>query len=325
MSLRKVVLLAVVLAASGNVIAQTDVTSYPQKPIRMIVTTPAGSAGDFFFRIVADGLSAHYKQQVFVENRPGAGGLIGATALVTAPPDGYTVGIASTAHLVAPMLQKKPPYRPIEDVTPITVITSIPSVVIVNTRLPAKNIQQLVASAKAKPGALNFASLGDGTATHLAAGIFNHAAGMPATHIPFRNTSDMQTALMSGEVHYAVLLLPIAAPILKSDRARALAVTSATRSPVMPDVPTLAESGIVEGESDAFVGLVGPANMSREIAAKLSKDIAIVLSKPETRDKFATQGAVPVLDSSPEKLGNLLKNEHERYRKLISTLGLQAR
>jgi len=319
MKLCKAALLAVSLALFGSATAQ----DYPAKPIRMIMSTPAGSAGDFFFRIIADGLSELYKQQVFVENRPGAGGLIGATAIVSAPPDGYTIGIASTAHLVAPMLQKKPPYRPIEDVTPIALATAIPSAVIVNVNLPAKNVGELVALAKAKPGTLNFASLGNGTATHLAAAIFNHAAGMPVTHVPFRNVSDMQVALMSGEVHYAVLLVPIAAPILKADRARALAITSSTRSTAMPDVPTLAESGLAGGESDAFVGIVGPANMSPEIVRKLNAGIDAVLRKPETRERFATQGAVPILGTTPEQVGAMLRKEQERYRELISRLGLK--
>ena len=319
MKLCKAALLAVSLSIFGSAMAQ----DFPTKPVRIIVTTPAGSAGDFFLRVLADGLSAIYKQQVFVENRPGAGGLIGATAIVTAPPDGHTIGIASTAHIVAPMLQKNPPYRPIEDVTPITLITTIPSAVIVNVNVPAKSVQALVALAKAKPGELNFASLGNGTATHLAAAIFNHAAGVPVTHVPFRNVSDMQVALMSGVVQYAVLLVPIAAPILKAERARALAITSGTRSAAMPEVPTLAESGVTEGESDAFVGLVGPANMSPDIARKLNADIAIVLGKPETRERFATQGAVPILGTTPEQFGAMLRKEQVRYRDLISRLGLQ--
>lgn len=317
--------LTVVLGLVGNAKAQgaSPVESYPAKPVRLIMSTPAGSAGDFFFRVIADGLSEIYKQQVYVENRPGAGGLIGATAIVTAAPDGYTLGIASTAHIVAPMLQKKPPYRPVDDVTPVALITAIPSAVILSVDVPAQNVAQLIALAKSKPRALNFASLGNGTATHLAAAIFNHAAGIPVTHVPFRNVSDMQVALMSGEVHYAVLLVPIASPILRGGRARALAVTSTSRSTAMPEIPTLAEAGLTGGESDAFVGLVGPANMSREIARKLNADIATVLRKPETREKFATQGAVPILGTSPEEFGAMLKKEEERYRDLITSLGLQ--
>jgi tripartite-type tricarboxylate transporter receptor subunit TctC len=327
MNLLKAALMAFALSFVANAMAQTGsaAQSYPTKPIRIIVTTPAGSAGDFFLRIIADGLSDLYKQQVLVENRPGAGGLIGASAIVSASPDGYTIGIASIAHMVSPMLQKKPPYRPIEDVTPIALITAIPSVVIVNANVPAKDVRQLVALAKSKPGVLNFASLGDGTATHLAAVIFNNAAGVPVTHVPFRNVSDMQTALMSGEVHYAVLLVPIAAPVLRAERGRALAITSRSRSTALPDVPTLAESGITGGESDAFVGLVGPANMNPEIVRKLNADIGTVLRKPETRERFATQGAVPILDTTPEQFGAMLKSEHERYRELISALGLQQR
>lgn len=316
------------LSPFASAIAQTGAPiaeqSYPAKPVRIIVTTPPGSAGDFFVRTVANGLSELYKQQVLVENRPGAGGLIGATAIVTAPPDGYTIGIASTAHVVAPLLQAKPAYRPIEDITPIALLTSIPSVVVVNANLPAKDIQQLIAIAKAKPGTLNFASLGDGTATHLAAAILNHAADVRVTHIPFRTVSDAQTALMSGEVHYAVWLLPIAVPVLRGERARAIAVTSSTRSSAMPEVPTLAEGGLARGESDALVGLVGPANLSREIVAKLNADIAAVLRRSETRERFAAQGAVPVSDTSPEEYGRILKNDHERYRALIS-LGLKQR
>jgi tripartite-type tricarboxylate transporter receptor subunit TctC len=296
--------------------------SFPTKPIRVIVTTPAGSGADFFARVVANGLTESYKQQVIVDNRPGAGGLIGATAIAQSAPDGYTLGIASTSHVVAPVLQVKPPYRPIEDFTPIALLTAIPAVVVASPTLPVKTVQDLIALAKAKPGQLNFASLGDGTAAHLQAEIFNRGAGIKVTHVPFKSVGDSHTAVISGDVHYLVYVVPSAMPLVKG-KGRALAITGPRRSSALPDVPTLRESGVAAGESETLMGVVGPANMPAAIATQLHRDIATVLRSSETRERFATQGGTPAPDVTAEQYGAMLKREYETYGKLIRELGLK--
>ena len=313
-------LLLVVLTAAfpGHVAAQT----FPTKPVRVIVTTPAGSGADFFARVVAQGLTETYKQQVIVDNRPGAGGLIGATAIAQSPPDGYTLGIASTSHVVAPVLQAKPPYRPIEDFTPIALLTAIPAVVVASATLPVKTVQDLIALAKAKPGQLNFASLGDGTAAHLQAEIFNRGAGIKVTHVAFKTVGDSYTAVISGDVHYLVYVVPSAMPLVKG-KGRVLAVTGPKRSSALPDVPTLRESGVAAGESETLMGIVGPAKMSAAIVTQLHRDVAAVLRSAETRERFATQGGTPAPEVTAEQYGAMLQREYDTYGKLIRELGLK--
>ena len=318
MSSAKLLCIALALAATT-----ASAQQYPAKPIRIIVPTAAGGTGDSLARFVAEQLTTSLKQQVVVENRPGAGGLIGAATIAQATPDGYTLGIASTAHVVAPLLQVKPPYRPIDDFTPIALLTSLPAVIVTTGSLPVKSVQELIALAKSRPGQLNYASLGDGTAAHLQAEIFNRAAGIKVVHVPFKTVGDAHAAVLSGEVHYNVFLVPSAMPLVKSPKARALAVTTKARSVALPDLPGIAEAGLPGAESETLVGVVGPAGMSREMVARLHRDIATVLRRPDTKERFASQGGTPTPEVSPHAYGERLKNEHATYRKLIGELGLK--
>ncbi len=310
-----------ILSAGAAHAAET----FPTKPVRLIVTSGAGSGVDYFARTLAQPLTELYRQQVVADNRPGAGGLIGAGTIAAAAPDGYTIGIASTAHVVAPVLQAKPPYRPIEDFTPIALLTSLPSVVVATASIPAKSVQELIALAKSRPGQLNFASLGDGTAAHLQAEIFRRAAGINTVHVPFKSVGDSHAALLAGEVHYLVFLVPSAMPLVRNAKARALAVTSKGRSAALPDVPSLAEAGLPGAVSEALVGVVGPAKMPRDMVARLHRDIVKVLRQPETRERFATQGGTPEPEVTPEMYGARLRAEYATYGKLIAELGLKPR
>jgi tripartite-type tricarboxylate transporter receptor subunit TctC len=317
----KLASIALLIAAAS--VAQAAEQNFPTKPIRLVVTSGAGSGVDFFARVIAPALTELYKQQVVVENRAGAGGLIGASTIAAATPDGYTIGIASTAHVVAPLLQLKPPYRPIEDFTPIALLTSIPAAVVATGAIPVKSVQELIVLAKSKPGQLNFASLGDGTAAHLQAEVFNRAAGIKVVHVPFKSVGDAHAAILSGEVQYLTFLVPSAMPLIKSSKARALAVTSKTRSVALPDVPSIVEAGLPAAETEVLIGVVAPARVPRDIAARLHRDIATVLRKPETRERFASQGGTPTPDVTAEAYGAQLRNEYSSYRKLIAELGLK--
>lgn len=298
---------------------------FPVRTVRLIVTTPPGSGGDFLARTVAQGLSDIYGQQVIVENRAGAGGLIGASAIAAAAADGYTLGIASTAHMVSPLLQLKPAYRPLEDFTPVALLTLLANVLVAAPGTNTKSVAELVALAKARPGQINFASLGDGTAAHIAAEIFNKAAGVKVVHVPFKDLSGIHSSILSGEVHYVNFFLTAAMPLIKSGKAHVLAVTSPTRLPGLPDVPTMAEAGLPGAEAELSVGIVGPANLPPAITARLSADIVTVLRRPEMRARFAAQGGTPTVDTTPEKYGARLRAEFESYRKLIVEMGLQPR
>jgi tripartite-type tricarboxylate transporter receptor subunit TctC len=303
---------------------QAATESYPNKPIRIIVTTPPGSGIDFFTRTVAQPLGEMYRQTVVVENRPGAGGLIGAGTVAAAAPDGYTLGAASTAHIVAPLMLAKPPYRPIEDFTPIAQMAALSFILVVGPTVPAKSVKELIVLAKAQPKKYNFGSLGNGTAAQLGAEIFNKAAGIDVVHVPFKSGSDLYTAILSGDVHYATLFVPTAG-VMRSGKARVIAVTSRARNPLLPDVPTVAEAGLPAAESEALMGFVGPAKLPAALVRKLNADIVTVLRKPETRERYATQGSEPTVNTTPADYAAKLKAEYELYRKLLPQIGLAPR
>jgi len=296
---------------------------YPTRPVRMIIPASPGSGSDFFGRTVAQGLSDIYRQQVVADNRTGAGGLIGAELIAGASPDGYTIGVAATSLVVWPLMQAKPRYNPLKDFAPIALMASIPSVVVVAPGLPAKTVKDLVALAKAKPGELNFASIGIGTAAHLSGEIFNHAAGIKAVHVPFKTIADSYTEVFASRVHYVVYVTPAAMPMLRDGKARALAVTSAARSPMLPDVPTVAEAGLPGAQVDSMFGLAAPAGTPKAIVQQLNTDIVAVLRRPETKKRFETQTAEPAVDTTPETYARQLRAEYERYRKLFADIGMK--
>ena len=257
-----------------------------------------------------------------MENRPGAGGIIGAREVANAAPDGYTLGVASTAHVVAPLLQANPPYRPLADFTPIAQLTALPFILVVAPTVPSKSLSEFVSLLKANPKKYNFGSLGNGTAAHLGAEIFNSAANVDVVHVPFKSASDLFTALIAGEVHYAALFVPTAG-VMRSGKARVLAVTGKTRNPALPDVPTVSEQGLPGAETEAMMGIVGPAGLSPEVVKKLHEDIVAVLRKPETREKFALQSGEPTPEVSAQDYAAKLKAELDLYQRLLPRIGLK--
>jgi tripartite-type tricarboxylate transporter receptor subunit TctC len=298
-------------------------TTYPTRPVRVIVPASAGSGMDYMGRSVAQVLSEVYKQQVIIDNRAGAGSLIGTGIVASAAPDGYTLGIASTSSLVAPLLQVKPPYRPLEDIMPIALLSSLTSIVVVAPGVPAKNIKELIALAKAKPGGLNFASIGAGSASHLTPEIFNRAAGIDAVHVPYKSVGDVIAAMVNTQVHYLVWISPSSLPMLKDGRLRAFAVTSAKRYPGLPDVPTVSEAGVRGAEVDTMIGVVGPATLPAKFVARLHGDIAAVLRQPPIREAFERQGGEPAPEVTQAAYAAKWKAEYELYRKLLPELGLK--
>lgn len=297
---------------------------FPDKPVRMIVPLPPGTASDFLARTIGQSLSETYKQQVVVDNRPGAGGMIGSGIVAKSTPDGYTLAMIAPPHLVAPLLQKEPPYRPLEDFTAVIAVASLPNVIVVAPSVPAKNVQELVALAKAKPGQLNYASVGFGTLAHLSAEILNSAAGISVVHVPFKVIPDVITEMLAGRVHYLSFTAPSALGMLRSEpKLRAIAVTSAKRSAALPDLPTVAEAGLPAAQSDGWFGIVAPARTPLKIVAKINADVVKVLREPETKEKFARQGAEFVDDTTSAGFDKLLKSEYVRYQKLIKDAGLK--
>lgn len=314
-------LAAVALAAAA---AGTPAQPYPNRPIRMIVPLPPGTASDFLARTLGQRLSETYRQQVVVDNRPGAGGLIGSGIVATSAPDGYTLAMIAPPHIVGPLLQAKPPYRPIEDFTAVIEVATLPNVIVVAPGVPAKNVQELVALIRPKPGQYNYASVGFGTSSHTAPEIFNRAAGISVVHVPFKVIPDVMTEMAAGRVHYTVFTAPASLTMLRGDsKLRAIAVTSAKRSATFPDLPTVAEAGLPEATSDAWFGIVAPAGLSKALVAQINADVVKILREPETKEKFARQAAELVDDTSPAAFDRLMKAEYARYRKLLQDIGIK--
>ncbi|MDH4150584.1 MAG: tripartite tricarboxylate transporter substrate-binding protein [Betaproteobacteria bacterium] len=311
--------LLVMVMAAGMAAAQ----KFPERPLRMIVPLPPGSASDFLARTVGASLAEQYGQQFVVDNRPGAGGLIGSSILATSSRDGYTYAMVAPPHTVAPLLQKQPPYHPIRDFTAVIEVASIPNIIAVTPGLPARNLREFVALLKADPTKYNYASLGVGTLAHVGAEIFNLAAGVRTVHVPFKQVPEAFGETASGRVHYLVFTVPTISPVVRDGRLRPLAVTSAKRNPAFPNIPSVVEEGLPAAQSDGWFGILGPAGVSKKIVAQLAADVKKVISQPRIKEVFERQGATPSTDSGPEVFDKLMKEEYARYVKLIADVGIK--
>ncbi|MBY0268286.1 MAG: tripartite tricarboxylate transporter substrate binding protein [Burkholderiales bacterium] len=305
------------------VVTAAAAQKFPERPIRMIVPLPPGSASDFLSRTLGVPLTELYGQQVVVDNRPGAGGLIGSSILSKATPDGYTYAMVAPPHTVAALLQKNPPYHPVRDFTMVTEVASIPNILAVTPGLPAKNVRELVALLQKDPAKYNYASLGTGTLAHIAGEIFNQAAGVRTVHIPFKVVPDVFAETIAGRVHYLVFTVPTLSPMVRDGRLRPLAVTSARRNPAFPNIPSIVEEGLPAAQSAGWFGIVGPAGVPKRIVAQLAADVKKIIAQPRIREAFEKQGAEAALDSGPEAYDKLMKSEYERYVKLVKDVGMQ--
>ena len=313
--------------AAGIALALAPVASpgqvYPSRPIRLVVPFPPGTASDFLGRTIGQALGDRYRVQVVVDNRPGAGGLIGTPIVLAATPDGHTIGLFGSPYLTAPMLQKKAPYDPFKDGAPLTQVAGIPNIVGVSNQLPPKTLQEFIAYAKARPGQLNYASVGVGSIAHFGAEIVARAANLQTVHVPYKLLADGWSDLFSGRTHFFVFAAPAAVPMVKDGRVRAIAVTTPRRIPALPDVPTVAEAGLPAAEHVAWFGMFAPAGTPKALVNKLAADLNAVLRDPQTRQRFLTQGADPIDTSSPNAFLKLLRSENVRFAKLIREAGMQ--
>lgn len=297
--------------------------NYPAKVIRYIVSGSAGSGTDTLGRMIANGLSQTFGQQVIVDNRPGGGGNIAPEIVARSPPDGYTVFQNTITHASNVTLYRNLPYSITRDFAPVTQIAAGPAVVAVHPSLPAKSVKEFVALARARPGAINYASGGTGTFTFLAVEMFKGQAGIDLLHVPYRGGGAALAAVISGEV--AVFFSPVATalPNVKQGRLRPLAVTTAKRVRVMPELPTVAESGYPGYASDNWYGLVVPAKTPKEVIATLRNGVVGVLNRPEVARRMDDLGYVPV-GSTPEDYGAFVRGEIERLGKVVRALNLTA-
>jgi tripartite-type tricarboxylate transporter receptor subunit TctC len=297
--------------------------SYPTKPIRFIVPFPPGGGNDTIARQVGQKLSAIFGQQVLVDNRPGAGGAIGAELAAKSPPDGYTLFLAGVAsHGINPNLRKKLPYDPVRDFDAVTLIASAPLLVVVHPSLPVKSVKELISLAKAKPGQINFASNGAGGSSHLAVELFKMTTGTNMLHIPYKGLSLALTDLLSGEVQLMFSSAVAMLPQVKAGRLRAIAMTGAKRSPAIPDIPTVAEAGVRGYETGSWYGVVVPAGTPKAAISRLNQEIVGFVRAPETVERMNSEAVIPV-GSSPDEFSNHIKKELARWAQVIKQAGVR--
>ena len=306
------VALTVVLAALGPASAQ----SYPTKPIRVIVPFAAGGAVDVLARLVSAKMSEFVGQPAIIENRAGAAGNVAADAVAKSPPDGYTILQNTNGQAISPSLYKSLPFDAVKDFTPVTQLVASQLLLVATPSLPAKSVQELIALAKAKPGSLNYGMTGIGNPLHLTVEMFKHAAGIELQAVPYRGDAPLNTALIAGEVHLAVVPFATAKPHVEAGRLRALAIPGAKRSPALPQVPTIAESGLPGFESSSWQGWFVPANTPSEIVALIQREAAKALNAPDVRERLEAT-ANEVVASTPDAFAAVFKNDLAKFAKVV--------
>ena len=313
------VAVALALAVSPLATAQ----DYPARPVRVVVPYPPGGPTDVIVRVIANRLTESLGQQVVVENRAGASGMIGAELVARAVPDGYTLLVNPSIHVILPSLVPKMPFDAIKDFTHITLLVSVPLFLVVNNALPAKNVRDLIAYAKANPGKLNFASSSSGSSSQLAGEQFKLYAGVQMQHIPYKGSTPALTDVMGGQVQMMFDSTPSAMPFVKSGKLRALAVTTAKRTQAAPDVPSMAESGLPGFDHSNWYGVWGPPGLPREIVNKLSVAIAATMQKKDVRERLVELGADPVDGISPAQFEAYAQSELARFAKIVREAGVK--
>jgi tripartite-type tricarboxylate transporter receptor subunit TctC len=314
---------ALLLDADPCAARQSNLAAYPVKPIRIVVASSPGSADDFFARLIGEELEGFYKQRVIIENRAGAGGLIGNTRVSTANADGYTLGMVGVTRLITEMMRDPPPYRALADIVGVAHVASITNVLTVTPGIPVSTANEFARYARWRVGELNYASLGIGSASHVAGEVFTRALRIDAMHIPFRNLSDSHVEMALGRVHYAIYTLPAVLAPVREGRLRALAVMTPQRSSALPAVPAIAELGMPEAQFDRWSGIVAPRGTPRRIVEQLHGDIVRGLRKPALHRQFERQGAESTPEGTPDGFMRLMQEEYLRYQALIREGGIK--
>ncbi len=303
--------------AAGGALAQ----SYPNKAVRIVVPQLPGGGNDTIARMVAQKLTPVLKQQVLVDNRPGAGGLIAADLVAKAAPDGYTLLLANVATMaIIPNVRKQVSYDPLKDFEPVSLVATAPLLVVVHPSLPVNSIRQLIALAKARPAQMNYASNGIGSSTHLATEMFNMMAGIKMVHVPYKGLSAAATDLLSGQVQLMFSSVVAMMPQVKAGRLRAIAMTGAQRSAAIPGVPTVAEAGVRDYEAGSWYGIAAPAGTPRAIVDLLSREITAATKSPEVIERLSHEGVTPV-GSSAAEFSAYIGKEHARIGKVVRDSG----
>jgi tripartite-type tricarboxylate transporter receptor subunit TctC len=313
---------ALALVAFG-LLAGTEVSAqgYPTKAVKMVVPFGAGGPADVFARVLAQHLQESLKQNFVVENRPGAGAIIGTDAVAKAPPDGYTLLVMSNTHTTNESLIPNRPYQLMRDFVPVSPINESDVMMVVHPKVGVKNLKEFIALLKSKPGQLNYASSGPGTPYHMAAELFKAMSGTNMVHVPHKTSGDMRTSVLGGHVQMMFDAITVLAPNVREGKVIALGTSGNKRSPVMPEVPTIAEAGVPGYESTIWLGVMAPAKTPQAIVDALNAEIRKVMARPDVRAAWAKQGANP-MDMTPAQFDKYLRADIEKWAKVVALAGL---
>jgi tripartite-type tricarboxylate transporter receptor subunit TctC len=308
---------------AATIVLPASAQNYPVRPVRIIVPVATGGGTDFLARVVARELSERMGRQFVVDNRAGAGGAIGADTGAKATPDGYTLTMGYTAsHGINPALQKLP-YDPVRDFAPISQVASATNMLVVHAAVPVKSVKDLIAHARAKPGQLRYASAGNGSAPHMSGELFDLMAGTKMIHVPYRGAGPALVDVLAGHVELTFTSLPAGLPHVKAGKVRPIAVTSLKRATLMPDLPTVSESGLKGFDTDQWYGLLGPAKLSHAIATKLHAETAAALKDDDLRKQIINQG-FEIVASTPEQFRAHIQSEVKKWAELVRKAGIKA-
>jgi tripartite-type tricarboxylate transporter receptor subunit TctC len=315
---------AFALAASSLIPAISLAQAYPAKPIRLIVPFPPGGGVDFIGRIVGQKLAERLGQQVIIDNRAGANGIVGLEALKSAPPDGYTIAAASAGPIaVNPSIYAKLPHDTVRDFAPISNMVNFPLLLVTHPSLPVKDVKELIALAKARPREVHYSSPGSGNSGHLAAELFNSMAGVQIMHIPYKGTAPAVVATLSGEVQLTYSSIPTILPHVRSGRVKALGVGNAQRVPSLPEFPTIAEAGLPGYEAYAWGGMFAPANTPGDVITRLNREIVAIVKQKDVADRLLAEGTIPT-PSSPEEFAAYIRAEIRKWGDVVRSANIKA-
>jgi tripartite-type tricarboxylate transporter receptor subunit TctC len=313
-------IVAVVFALAVPAFAQ----DFPTKPIKLIVPFPPGGPNDIIARVIGAKMSELLGQPVVIDNRGGAGGVLGTDAVAKAEPDGYTIAITSAGALaISKSLQEKLPYETLKDLKPVTLVAKVPELLVVANNVPAKTMPELLALAKAKPGQLNFASTGPGSMPHLAGELFRTSAGIDIVHVPYKGAAPAVNDIVGQQVQMVFLDIPVLLPQVQAGKVRPIAIGSRERVPSLPNVPTTAEVGLPQIEAENWYGMVAPAATPAAVIAKLHRATAEALKSPEVKDKLQAQGAI-LVGNSPEEFAAYIQSEIDKWGKVAKAANIKA-
>jgi tripartite-type tricarboxylate transporter receptor subunit TctC len=316
---------AAMLAAAAAVLMTNTASAqstYPGKPVRIVVPSSAGGGTDIIARILAPKLTQSLGQQIVIDNRPGAGTMIGGELVAKAPPDGYTLLMCVSTLATNPVIYRKVPYNALTDFAPITRVLTASNILVVHPSLPPRTVKELIAFAKARPEQLNFGSAGLGTNPHLSMALFLSMTGLKMVHIPYKGSAPAIIDLLAGHVVVMTATALTGIPHIRGGRLRALGVTGAKRTAAAPDVPTIAEAGVPGYEAVQWYGMVAPANTPREVIARLNREMVTILQTADVKEKFAADGGDPA-GTTPEEFGRYIKSETDKWQNVAKAAGIR--